>query len=515
MRFQDLLYKGAHRTPDAIALRWVDRNRALTYAQAVTQMERVAGALASLGVGRGDRVGVFAHNGMDYVMAMFGAWRLGAMVTLVNLQYASTLDYFINDSTPRVLIYSGDHLKTIDTHRANMLSVKHYICMDGAQPGALDWGQLINDANTPPPDPTQETDPAHISYTSGTTGKPKGAVLAHEPTSRATHCIAERLRISRADVTLGPTALSSSYHLVANLLPGLHRGATVNIMSRWDMQRAWQIMDELGVTLLAANPPVLRDVLNISREKGRSTARLRAGISGGGSVPPDLKFAWRDELKVPLVESYGQSELGGFVGLGFPEPVEDARVLAVGMPLPDKEVRIVDEQDREVPLGDVGEIVIRGGFMVGYWERPEKTAETLRNGWLHTGDMGRLDADGYVYLLGRWSERIMSNGKVFFPRVIEEALYRHPAVQHACVIGRPDPKAGESLKAIVSLFDGKSSSPDELLQHCRAQLSAEQIPDFIEILSEMPMTPTGKVGRAELQAREKHLSQAASKPETG
>jgi long-chain acyl-CoA synthetase len=509
MRFQDLLYKGAHRVPDKIALRWVERNRALTYAEATAEMERVAGALAGLGVVRGDRVGIFAHNGLDYVMAMFGAWRLGAMVTLVNIQYAAMLDYFVNDATPKVLIYTGDHFDTIDRHRRNMPSVEHYICLDGEQPGALAWKQCLDGATPPPVDPTEETDPAHLSYTSGTTGKPKGAVLAHEPTARATHCIAERLRISSADVTLGPTALSSSYHLVANLLPGLHRQATINIMSKWEPRTAWQAMEDQGVTVLAGNPPLLRDVLDMARQMERPPAKLRIGLSGGGPVPPELKLAWRDELKVPLVESYGQSELGGFVGLGFPELSRDQRVLAVGLPLPDKEVRIADERDREAPIGEMGEIVLRGGFMVGYWGRPEQTAETLRGGWLHTGDMGKMDAEGYVYMLGRWSERIVSGGKVIFPRGIEEALYRHPAVRHACVIGRPDPGLGEIPKAIVSLYEGKTVAPDELIAHCRARLNPDQVPAILEILAEMPMTPTGKVGRAELQARERDLAQSA------
>jgi long-chain acyl-CoA synthetase len=173
------------------------------------------------------------------------------------------------------------------------------------------------------------------------------------------------------------------------------------------------------------------------------------------------------------------------------------------MPLPDKEVAIFDENDRQVPTGELGEIVLRGGFMVGYWGNFEKTAETLRGGWLHTGDMGKIDRDGYVYMLGRWSERIVSHGKVIFPRGIEEALYKHPAVRYACVIGKADAKAGELPKAIVTFYEGKSATPEELLRHCRGLLSAETVPAFIEILPEMPMTPTGKISRAELQAREK------------
>jgi len=157
----------------------------------------------------------------------------------------------------------------------------------------------------------------------------------------------------------------------------------------------------------------------------------------------------------------------------------------------------------------MGEIVLRGGFMVGYWARPEQTAETLRGGWLHTGDMGKMDAEGHVYMLGRWSERIVSGGKVIFSRGIEEALYRHPAVRHACVIGKPHPRLGEIPKAIVSLYEGKMVTSDELIAHCRARLNPDQVPAILEILAEMPMTPTGKVGRAELQARERQLAQSA------
>jgi long-chain acyl-CoA synthetase len=238
MRFHDLFLDGAARTPDRPALVWVERERVLTYAEAVHEMERVAGALAALGVGRGDRVGVFAHNGMDYLMAMFGAWRLGAICALVNVQYADTLDYYVNDAQPKVLIYTHDQLPAIDRHRTAMASVEHYVCLDGPQPGAHGWPELLAAAPPAPPDAVDERDVAHLSYTSGTSGNPKGACLAHEPTMRATRCIAERLRLPVGAVSLGPTALSSSYQLVANLLPALHVGGTVCVMSRWDASSA-------------------------------------------------------------------------------------------------------------------------------------------------------------------------------------------------------------------------------------------------------------------------------------
>jgi long-chain acyl-CoA synthetase len=406
MLLQQLLLDGASRNPDKTAFHWVERGRSLSYADAASAMDRVAGALAGLGVGRGDRVGIFAHNGLDYLLAMFGAWRLGAISALFNVLSADKLDYFVNDSEPKVLIYTGDHHGTIDRHRPRLPSVRHYLCLDGPMEDSLSWADLLDGAPTPPPDASEDMDVAHLSYSSGTSADPKGACLAHEPTMRATRCIAERLRIQASDVSLGPTSLSNSYHLLANLLPGLHRGATICVMSRWEAERGWDTLDELSVTILAANPPILGDVLDLSRQRGRTPVRLRLGVSGGGPVPSDLKVAWRDELGVTLAESYGQSEMGGFVGLGSPDPLPDERILACGQPLPDDEVRILDDTGREVPAGILGEICVRGGFMVGYWGRPEKTAEILRDGWLHTGDAGYMDAEQYLYVRGPLSERL-------------------------------------------------------------------------------------------------------------
>jgi acyl-CoA synthetase (AMP-forming)/AMP-acid ligase II len=497
MLLQQLLVDGADRTPEKTAFHWVERGRTLSFADAVAGMERVAGALASLGVERGDRVGVFAHNGMDYLLAMFGTWRLGAVCALVNVQYADRLDYYVNDAEPKVLIYTGDHHHTIESHRPNLPSVRHYVCLDGPREGSVAWGDLLDAAAPPPPDRTAEDDVAHLSFTSGTSGNPKGACLAHEPTMRATRCIAERLRIEASDVTLGPTALSSSYHLVANLLPGLHRGATVCVMSKWEPEKGWVSMEELGATILAANPTILRDVLGESRQRGRAPSQLRLGVSGGAPVPPELKLAWRDELGLTLAESYGQSELGGFVGLGSPDPVPDDKVLACGRPLPDKEVRILDDEGKEVSIGAIGEICLRGGFMAGYWRLPEKTAETLRGGWLHTGDVGYMDADQFVYMRGRLSERLRVMGEYWYPRDMEEALMRHPGIREAALIGLPDDEAGQRPVACVTL-QGEEIDHEEAIRFAERELGRELGYMSIRVVEEMPMTPTGKISKAQL-----------------
>jgi acyl-coenzyme A synthetase/AMP-(fatty) acid ligase len=432
---------------------------------------------------------------------MFGAWKAGGISSHISVLQAANLEYFLLDSTPRVLIYAGDMHETVMRARKAVPELQHCICMDGPQEGALDWNELLRADLKPPATIVLDTDRAHLSYTSGTSGKPKGAVLPHGYTARATHCIAERLGLSSQDISLGPTSLASSYQLVANLLPGVHRGVEIGVRGKWDPDAAWDEMEARGVTLFVGNPIVLTDLLNVSRVRGRKPRSLRIGLSGGAPVPPELKTAFYDELGVCLVESYGQSELGGFVALGYPRRESGAQHRAIGPALPDKEVWIAGEDGKEQPVGEAGEMIIRGGFMTEYWKMPEKTTQVLRDGWLHTGDMGRMDSEGYIYLMGRWSERIITSGRVIYPRAMEEALYRHSAVRYVAVIGRNDLSLGQIPLAIVALYDGKHATEDELMEHCRRQLGPENSPHELQIIPEMPMTPTGKISKAELMQR--------------
>jgi len=243
-------------------------------------------------------------------------------------------------------------------------------------------------------------------------------------------------------------------------------------------------------------------VLIESRTRGQIPGRLRAGLSGGGPVPPTLKRAWRDELKLPLIESFGQSELGGFMALGFPELVaDDALLTRVGPALPDKEVRIVDTDRNPVAPGVIGELESRGGFMHGYWERPEKTAETIGTGWLRTGDLGLIDRDGFITMRGRRSELIETNGVLWFPRDVEEAFCRVPGVAQAALIGVPDAEHGQRPLAFVQLLDGHRIEPETLKAALAGTVPYELGPLRVHIVAELPMTPTGKISKAELAAR--------------
>lgn len=500
MLMHQLLYDGARRYPDKIAFRWVDRDLALNYSDAVTAMEACAGALHSLGVRKGDRVTIFAHNGMDYLLGMFACWRIGAIAALVNVRFADDLDYYFDDQKPTVVIYTHDMSGPVQAAAAKCDSIRALVCMNGPQPGAESLPDLLAAKLPPPADPVDEDAIAHLSYTSGTTGKPKGACLAHEPTMRAANCIAERLRISGDDVSFGPTALSSSYQLVGNLLPPLYRNCTVNIMGKWTQTTGWDAIDKTRSTMLVANPTLLTELLIESRARGRLPGQLRFGMSGGGPVPASLKRALRDELKLPLVESYGQSELGGFMGLGEPVLLPDDKFGAVGRPLPDKEVRILDGDGNECPPGEVGEVCLRGGFMKGYWGKPDKTAEALRGGWLHSGDAGVVDRDGYLTMRGRFAELINVGGRTWFPRDVEEALCLQPSIKEAAVIALPDASLGQRPVAYVTLVNGDidlnslKSAIAPLVPYDLASLA-------VKCLAEFPMTPTGKIAKAALRER--------------
>lgn len=501
MLMHQLLLENAARRPDALAFRWVDRDRALTNAQAVAQMERMAGALHDLGVRKGDRVTVFAHNGLDYLIAMFGAWRIGAIAALVNVKFADELDYYFADHEPSVVVYTHDMLDAVRRGRGAAPSIKHLICMDGPQEGALSLPALLDANLPPPPDPWDEDAIAHLSYTSGTTGKPKGACLRHEPTTRAARCIAERLRLRADDISFGPTALSSSYQLVGNLLPPLARGAPFHVMGRWTQAAGWDAIDAIGATAFVANPTLLSETIVESRKRGRMPGRLRYALTGGAPLPPTLKAAWRDEFSLPIVESYGQSELGGFVALGYPKLVPPGGDLRrIGPALPDKEVRAVDGDDRPVKPGEIGDIVLRGGFMDGYWGKPEKTAEATRSGWLRTGDLGVIDSDGFITMRGRRAELIVVSGKPWYPRDVEEALCEQAGVRQAALIGLPDPTLGARPAAFITLDEGASVNKSELLSAIAADVDYDVSALNLRIVGELPMTPTGKISKAELMA---------------
>ena len=303
MLLHHLLAQGAAHHPEKTALGWVKRDRSLSYAEAAEATDRVAAGLATLGVERGDRVGVFAHSGLDYLLAMFGAWRAGAVAALVDLSRADGLDRYFGDCRPKVVIYTHDYFDAVDRHRAALDSVETYVCFDGAQPGALDWAEILGCAQDPPGDIAEEADLAHLSYAADDNGRPAGLCLPHEPTLGAAGSLAELLGIGADDVSLGPTPLSGGYQVVANLLPALSVGATCWVMNNWSAEGGPEVVDRLGVTGLAADPAVLTAArAEAGTRRGGLPDSLRLVLAEEGAAPADVKRAWQEDLGIRLGE---------------------------------------------------------------------------------------------------------------------------------------------------------------------------------------------------------------------
>jgi acyl-CoA synthetase (AMP-forming)/AMP-acid ligase II len=513
MLLHDPLRDWADRRPDHPALWWVERDRRLSYAEAVVEAESAAGLLSDTGVSPGERVTIFANNGLDYLVAMLGCWRLGAIAALVNVNYANELEAYLADHDPTAIVFTHEHHHRVRAAATAVGTKPRLLCLDGPLDGVTSWPDGIAARLSAPTDPADEDAIAHLSYTSGTSGRPKGACLAHGPTARATNCIAERLQHGRDDVSFGPTALSSSYQLVANLMPTLHRGGTVCVTGAWDRTPGWPVLEGVRATILAANPSVLAGLLDHHRRDPNPAPHLRLAVSGGAPLSTDLKRAWRDEIGVPVAESYGQSELGGFVGLGRATPAPDDELDAVGAPLPDKEVRILDSCDEPVDCRTIGEIVIRGGFMVGHWGRPDQTAEALRGGWLHTGDLGIIDERGLVHIRGRSSERMRIGDQDWFPRDLESALESHPEVLQAAVVGVTTPDRTLVPVAFVLPRPGASPQRDSLLDHLASRLDLAVDRLHVDVVDALPLTPTGKIAKAQL--RDQHPLARSAADEAG
>jgi acyl-coenzyme A synthetase/AMP-(fatty) acid ligase len=281
------------------------------------------------------------------------------------------------------------------------------------------------------------------------------------------------------------------------LLPGMHRCTTMGLQSTWDPSDAWRLVEQRGVTVFTAYPMILADFVDSARRHGKTAGTLRLAMSGGSTTALEIKRRYRRHLGVPLIESYGQSELGGFFALGDPREAisDDVRRFPTGRPLPDKIVAILDDEDHELPVGASGEIALRGGYMQAYWDAPEQTAQALRGNWLHSGDLGRMDEDGFVTLLSRKGDQLDINGHRAFVRELEETLYTHPAVEHAAAITMHD----QTIVAYVSLFDAAVSASD-LLAYAVARVPVELRPRSIEVLEVMPRTSSGKLNKPALKA---------------
>ena len=536
----ELLARSAARAPDAPCLDFLGRG--WTYAQVWDAVQRFAGGLAGLGVGRGDTVGLFLPNCPHYVFAYYGAMLAGA--TVVNFSPLYTADelaaQIVDSGTKTVVTLDVAQLYRVIAPLVARTPLERLIAGNLAEvlpfatslgyrllkrrerapltPATLRFADLLKAAplaNPPAIDPA--ADVALLQYTGGTTGTPKGAVLTHANLSvNAMQVDSLDPQPDSPDRILGALPF---FHVFANtcvLNRTIHRGGQIVMLPRFDLAAVLKAIPKYRITAMPGVPTMYRALLDAPGLEGIDLTSLRMCISGGAPMPLELKTAFEKRSGATLVEGYGLTESSGVVSCN--PYATGGKSGSIGQPLPGTDIRLVDKDDpsKPAPDGEPGEITVCGPqIMAGYYGREAETANVFieHDGkrWLRTGDVGTIDADGYVSVVDRLKDMIVVGGFKVFPSVLEDILYRDPAVKEALVIGIPDLRLGERPKAFVTLVDGAQTNGEALLSHLNAHVGKHERAVAVEVRVTLPKTMIGKLSRKELVAEE--LARAAQSGE--
>jgi long-chain acyl-CoA synthetase len=478
----------------------------LTYAQLEVATNQVAGSLRAAGLKPGDRVGVMLPNVPQFPIAYYAVLKAGGVVVPMNvLLRAAEVEFYLRDSEARLLVAWEDFAGEAMKGAAAMSGVTTYVASrpGGAPPhGARSFSDLMQGSPRFEMEPTSAEDTAVILYTSGTTGKPKGAELSHLNLFMCSEVGATRLvSYEESDVAMAVLPLFHSFGQSSVMNTSFYAGGTITLVPRFDPARVLEVMERDRVTIFAGVPTMYFGLLHHPDRAGRDTSSLRVCVSGGAAMPGEVMTAFEKAFGVTVLEGYGLSETSPTAS--FNRSQQERRFLSVGKPIWGVEMKIFDDDDREMPSGrdNVGEIVIRGhNVMKGYFKNPEATAEAMRGGWFHSGDMGYLDQDGYFFIVDRKKELIIRGGFNVYPREVEEVLYAHPAVAAAAVIGVPDERLGEEVGAVVQIKPGEAATADELIDFCKERIAAYKCPRSVRFVDQLPMGPTGKILKKELKA---------------
>ncbi len=528
--------RSAARTPEIPAVFYFDR--AISYKEIDRLSDQLAAAFEDIGLGKGDRIVIDLQNVPQFLIATYAAWRVGAIVVPLNPMYKEKeLAYFCQDSGARLFVTLDEIASGLDLSFLRGTSVEKVITtspLDFLPPetdppdllktvkktpvsGTMDMLEMIEAFKDKKPDDPGLTpeDVAYLTYTSGTTGPPKGAMNTHGNIAFNARVYQLMQKIDDNDVVLGVAPLFHVTGEVAHLAIAALAGIPLVLYYRFDPGETLRLIEKWKVTVTVASITVYIALINHPDIKKRDLSSFIKAYSGGAPVSEATVSQFKDLTGLYLYNVYGMTETNSpshIVPWGKRAPVDvESGALSVGVPVPNCVIKIMDleEGSQELAPGEVGEIVDSGPIVIpGYWQKPEETAHAIRNGWLYTGDVGKMDENGWFYVVDRKKDMIVASGYKVWPRDVEDVIYQHPAVKETAVVGEPDPYRGETVKAFVALKDGMGDSvtPEEIIFFCKARMAAYKYPRKVEFVSEIPKTLTGKFLRRTL--REKGKSQS-------
>ena len=523
-----LFEAAAEQRPAAPAIHYFDAT--LSYGELDRMAATLGASLIELGLAPGDRVALYLQNVPQFVIAQCAVWKAGGVVVPLNpMLKEAELSYHLNDAGARVLICLESLYERTARSVVPQTSVERVVTtseLDCVPPGSplppllaeskklrfaetLDLAEVLRSPRAPAPRPRpRPEDLAFLTYTSGTTGTAKGAMNSHANVVHNARVYQSWMRLGPDDVVLGVAPLFHITGMIGHLAAAAQAEIPVILFYRFDVEEALRLTERWRATFTVGAITVFIAMANHPDVARRNLTSLRKVGSGGAPVSPAVVHRFREVTGAYIHNIYGMTETTSpshTVPLGVEAPVDPATgALAVGVPVPGAEARIVDLESgtREMGPEEVGEIVIRGPMVVaGYWGKPEETANAIRQGWLHTGDVGKRDASGWFYLVDRKKDLIVASGYKVWPREVEDVLYEHPAVREAAVVGIPDPYRGETVKAFVALkggWEGTVTATD-LIGFCRERLAAYKYPREVEIVDEVPKTTSGKFLRRALR----------------
>jgi long-chain acyl-CoA synthetase len=500
----EMLERTARSYPDNAAI--VFENSAWTYQELNEAVNRLSEGLTDLGVRRGDRVMVQLVNGPEIIMAHFAIIKAGAIAVPLNVMYvAHEIQYIGNDTSAGTVILDSSFLKQFEAVRPDLSAVQRVIVNGRDVPRSVHRFEDLTAGSTSrrakhAPSEVSLDDVVSIIYTSGTTGRPKGATQSHRSIQSNVAALCRLNRFDSGDRLLCALPLFNNFALNVVMMSAFYTGAALIVTDRFEAGKVLSHITQHRATYFAGTPTMFVYLLQAYDPARHDVSSLRVVNSGGAHCPAALIKEVQTTFEVDHLDGYGQTEGCGFTTIN---PLQGIRKPeSVGLPLANIEVKIVDDHDRELPADAVGEIAEKGDvFSIhGYWQRPEINRKVYRNGWFHSGDLGYLDADGYLYVVDRKQDLIITGGANIYPVEIEEVLYTHPAVALAAVIGIPDDVKGELAKAYIVLKKDMTATEKDIIDFVRGKIAKFKAPRMVEFIDALPQGPTGKILKRELRA---------------